>query len=161
MFVRSRAVLLVLGTFAFVGPVFAAAAPCAAKFGDVVDFGGCNPVSLPDLKVEFVGVSQPMKDIPMSCWNYEASDSAGAVAPFSQCHTGALGGDKTLSVGGKAFTVFFDVSSGCVRLPSGSWAPKVRGHAFRKGAMDAAARDAFWRKQSEEEARCFARKGAN
>src|SRR5512133_2528365 len=119
MSVLSRAVLPVMVICAVTASAFAAAAPCAAKFGDVVDFGKCNPVSFPGLKVEFVGVSQPMKDLPLSCWNYEASDGAGAVAPFSQCHTGALGGDQVRAVGGRDFTVVFDGSSGGARLPSG------------------------------------------
>lgn len=154
-----HALLLVLATVAQPDRAFAAAAPCKAELGDVVDFEVCNPVSFPSLEVRFLGVSQPKKGVPLSCWNYEASTGTGAVEAFKHCHTGALGGHSTLSVGGKSFTVFFDVSSGCARMPSGSWAPKVRGHSFHPGTMDSAAREAFLRKQSQAEMQCFARKG--
>lgn len=155
-----EALLLTLGAFALADFAYAAAAPCAPEFGDIVDFVVCNPVSLPGLEVEFLGVSQPNKGLPLSCWNYEASTGTGAVEEFKHCHTGVLGGHSALSVGGKTFTVFFDVSSGCAGMPSGTWAPKARGHAFHRGVMDSPAREAFWRKQSEDRTRCFARNGS-
>ena len=154
-----RAVLMVLlGCGALADRAVAAQTPCTAKFGEVVDFAVCNPVRLPGLEVRFIDISQPNEGVPLSCWNYEASTAAGAVEPFRQCHTGELGGHHVLSVGGANFTVFFDAVFGCTRLPSGSWAPKVRGPAFFAGVVDAAEREAFWRRQSEAERRCFARR---
>lgn len=153
--------LLVLGAVALADFAHADAAPCTAEFGDIVDFVVCNPVTLPGPEVEFLGVSQPNKGLPLSCWNYEASSGTGAVEEFKHCNTGVLGGHSTLSVGGKTFTVFFDVSSGCARMPSGSWAPKKRGLTFHTGVMDSPAREAFWRKQSEDRTRCFARNASD
>ena len=151
---------LLLASIALGDVAFAAPTSCTAKLGDVIDFDACNPVSLPGLEVRFVGISQPSDGVPLSCWTYLASAGPGAVEEFKHCHTGELGGHATLAVGGQSYTVLFDVASGCARMPSGSWAPKRRGHVFRAGVMDAAAREAFWREQSEQESRCFARKGS-
>ncbi|MGK2857570.1 MAG: hypothetical protein ACSLFQ_10235 [Thermoanaerobaculia bacterium] len=153
------ALLLVFGAVALADVARAAAAPCKAELGDIVDFGVCNPVSLPGLEVRFLGVSQPDERVRLLCWRYEASTGTGDVEEFKQCHTGVPGGHSTLSLGGRTFTVLFDVSSGCAQMPSGSWAPKTRGHAFHAGVMDSAAREAFWRKQSEDKERCVARGG--
>lgn len=155
--------VLMLVLAAVAQPILAhgAAVPCKAQFGDVVDFEECNPVSFPGLNVKFLDISYPVEGVPLSCWNYEATNGAGAVEAFKHCHTGALGGQSALSVGGKPFTVLFDVSSGCARMPSGSWAPKVRGHSFYAGDLDAAVLDALLRTQSEAETKCFARQGPN
>jgi hypothetical protein len=136
------------------------AEPCIAKYGDVVAFERCNPVRLPGVEVRFVGFSQPNKGIPMVCWNYEASVSGSEKATFRHCHTGELGGQTNFSVMGSSFTVVFDVSKGCKRLPVGSWAPEIRGHAFYAGILDASTLEEMWRKQEQSEKVCFARKGA-
>jgi hypothetical protein len=149
--------LIVLGTLPL-ADLAAAAAPCTAKFGDVVDFGKCNPVNLPGVNVKFLGVSQPNKGVPLSCWNYEASAGTDAVT-FRHCHTGLLGGFSVVSVGERSFSVFFDVSSGCARTPNGPWVPTARGHTFHTGALDSAAREDILRKHSEAERQCFARNG--
>lgn len=154
-----RAVLIVLLVAGAVPDrALAAATACASRFGEVVDFAACNPVRLPGLEVRFIDISQPSQGVPLSCWNYEASTGVGVVEAFRQCHTGVLGGHQVLSVGGAKFTVFFDVASGCARLPSGAWAPKLRGPAFFAGVVDTAEREAFWRRQSEAERHCFERR---
>jgi hypothetical protein len=135
-----------------------AAQPCKAKFGDVVDFRECNPVTLPGVEVEFLNITSPNPQVPLSCWNYKATDSSGKEATFRQCHTGLLGGGTSFTVADKTFTVFFDVATGCRRWPAGNWAPAGRGHAFLAGIPDTKRfvkiRDDF---QNAEE-RCFARK---
>jgi hypothetical protein len=152
------ALLLAVAALTLLDSALAAPVPCTAQLGDVVDFGACNPVSLPGLEVRFVDVSQPDEGVPLTCWNYEASAGTGSVKSFRHCHNGELGGDAVLTVDGSDFTIFFDVASGCVRSPGGAWAPALRGHTFHAGAIEPAARVAYWEKQSEHEMRCSARR---
>ncbi len=133
--------------------------PCPAKYGDIIVFDQCNPVRLPGVEVKFVGISQPNKATPVSCWNYEASVSGSEKTLFQHCHTGALGGQTHFNIAGKPFTVLFDLSKGCKRFPAGSWAPEMRGHAFYAGILDANTLDDITLKQSQSEQDCFARKG--
>ena len=83
---------------------------CTASYGDVIEFDRCNPVSLPDVKISEVGASQPVKNIPLLCRNYEASIGSEKTT-FYQCTTGDIGGEKDFVVAGKSFTVVFDVAT--------------------------------------------------
>jgi len=131
---------------------------CTSRYGKPVQFARCNPVQLPDIEVRFVDIDAPMPDLPVSCWNYTASDGTHD-ASFRQCHTGELGGTLGFVVGKQAYTVILDVSSGCTRQPAGHWTPEWRGHAFFKGSLDAGKLDRIQTRWSAAESRCVARKG--
>lgn len=144
-------------TAAEVSPVATAAKPCIAKYGEAVAFERCNPLSLPDITVRFVGNSIPIKGVPMVCWDYEASAANSEKTVFKQCHTGALGGRTSFPVAGKSFTVEFDVDQGCKRSPAGTWAYEIRGMMFHATVLSADALEKLWAKRAQSEAACFAR----
>jgi len=160
--IAARLLLVLAGTWS--GSALAQSAPadtprpCKAKFGEVVDFRECNPVTLPGVQVEFLDITSPNPNVPLSCWNYRATDSRGNETTFRQCHTGVLGGSTGFTVADKTFTAFFDVATGCRRWPAGHWAPAKRGYVFFAGIPDTQhfvkIRDDF----EKSEQRCFARK---
>ncbi len=129
---------------------------CAGGYSDVVEFAGCSSVRLPDFNVRFVDNTQPMKDVPIICWNYEATHGAEK-AKFQQCHSGALGGTTTFSLSGKSFTVVFDVSAGCKQLPTGMWTSASVGYAFYKGLLSASDLANMGQAQSQICSDCYAR----
>ena len=150
----SRASALLIAFWAFAA---AANDACVAQYGDVVVFDQCNPIALPGVTIKLVGVSQPHKGIPLSCWNYEAYLPGAEKTAFQHCHTGALGGEANFRVADKSFTAIFDTSAGCARSPAGSWAPQSRGHSFFAGVLDSAAIEGVRRKQMQAEEACFKR----
>jgi hypothetical protein len=137
-----------------------AAAPdvtCKAEFGEVVENDRCNRFELPSLTVRFIGYSQPMADLPVVCWNYEASVAGSATTPFRQCHTGELGGHTTFAVAEASFTVLFDVAAGCARSPAGSWAQRTRGLVFYPGVLAASRIEQLGNEQEKAEVACYSR----
>jgi hypothetical protein len=126
---------------------------CRVAYGAVADLDHCATATLPDFTARFTGHTQPTPGIPLTCRNYEARSGA-ATATFKQCSTGVLGGRSAFTLGAKAYTVVFDVGSGCTRTPGGNFAPATRGHVFFAGEPP----EGFDEKQSQREAACFARK---
>jgi len=114
--IAARLVLVLAGTWS--GSALAQSAPadrprpCKAKFGEVVDFRECNPVTLPGVQVEFLDITSPNPNVTLSCWNYKATDSRGNETTFRQCNTGLLGGSTGFTVADKTFTAFLTSQRG-------------------------------------------------
>jgi len=87
---------------------------CRAQFGVVVNVDACGKVVLPTLLIESLGTSihklRP-NDAAYQCRDYRASDQKGHFGKFKQCSFGVLGGTEIFRVGGKKYTVFYDINT--------------------------------------------------
>jgi len=125
---------------------------CRVQYGEVIAFDSCPVARLPDLTIQFKGISRPNPKYPIACWNYELSpNNPGTALPIEHCHTGMLGGNQDFTLGDGQYTIVFDLMRQC-------GPPWQRGHAIFKPALSEQALREFRERKENEERECFAKR---